>query len=329
MNIAGTASPARELPDWNLLRSFVAVVDTGTLTGAAERLGSTQPSVGRHIRTLEKSLGETLFKRLPGRLIPTDRGQALYEVAARMRDAAREIAQGVDQSAPQAAKGTVRITTGEVLGVRVLPQLLAPLLTQEPSLEIELVVSNATDNLRRREADIAVRFYKPTQEDLIAMPLGTVDIGLYAHRDLLARLPTAPRLSPSLPDLGTACLIGYDQMPMDAESHLRGPKPTQPLHFRFRTDAILAQQAAVLHGLGIGSLWVGVARDNPAMVRVLPDQVAITLDVWLCAHDELRRSRRMRVVWDHLAATLPPWLASLQAPLQAPPQTPIQDPEAG
>jgi DNA-binding transcriptional LysR family regulator len=311
-----STSVSRDLSDWNLLRSFVAVVDTGTLTGAAERLGTTQPSVGRHIRALEKSLGETLFVRLPGRLTPTAQGLALYEVAARMRDAAREITQGLDgtgEANPDAGAaqvgGTVRITTGEVLGVKVLPALLAPLLHRHPQLELELVVSNTTENLRRREADIAVRFYRPTQDDVITSHLGQVEIGLYVRRDRLAghappaTLDDAMRLADLLPP------IGYDQVPVDLAGLLRGPAPSKPLQFRLRTDAILAQHAAVEAGLGVGNHWVGLARQQPELVRVLADQVAVKLDVWLCAHDELRRSRRMRLVWDHLAATLPPWLA--------------------
>ncbi len=309
-----STSVPRDLSDWNLLRSFVAVVDTGTLTGAAERLGSTQPSVGRHVRALEKALGETLFVRLPGRLTPTAQGLALYEVAARMRDAAREITQGLEPDGTAAATpapigGVVRITTGEVLGVKVLPALLAPLLQQHPQLEIELVVSNTTENLRRREADIAVRFYRPTQDDVITSHLGQVEIGLYVRRDRLAghappaTLDDAMRLADQLPP------IGYDQVPVDLAGLLRGPAPSKPLQFRLRTDAILAQHAAVEAGLGVGNHWVGLARQQPELVRVLADQVAVKLDVWLCAHDELRRSRRMRLVWDHVAAMLPPWLA--------------------
>jgi DNA-binding transcriptional LysR family regulator len=327
------APSPRELSDWNLLRSFVAVVDTGTLTGAAERLGSTQPSVGRHVRTLEKSLGETLFVRQPGRLKPTAQGLALYEVAARMRDAAREISQGLEASStaklsPAPVSGVVRLTTGEVLGVKVLPALLAPLLHQHPQLELELVVSNTTENLRRREADIAVRFYRPTQDDVITSHLGQVEIGLYVRRDLLAgqaaptSLDEAMRLAGSLPP------IGYDQVPVDLAGLLQGPPPSTPLTFRLRTDAILAQHAAVEAGLGVGNHWVGLASRQPELVRVLADQVAVKLDVWLCAHDELRRSRRMRLVWDHLAATLPPWLAA-QADADLPGSSSAASPRRG
>jgi DNA-binding transcriptional LysR family regulator len=252
--------------------------------------------------------------RQPGRLKPTAQGLALYEVAARMRDAAREISLGLDgdDATPAAAapvSGVVRLTTGEVLGVKVLPALLAPLLHQHPQLELELVVSNTTENLRRREADIAVRFYRPTQDDVIASHLGQVEIGLFVRRDRLAgqappvTLDDAMRLADLLPP------IGYDQVPVDLAGLLKGPQPGRPLQFRLRTDAILAQHAAVEAGLGVGNHWVGLAGRQPELVRVLADQVAVKLDVWLCAHDELRRSRRMRLVWDHLAATLPPWLA--------------------
>jgi DNA-binding transcriptional LysR family regulator len=206
--------------------------------------------------------------------------------------------------------GTVRLTTGEVLGVKVLPALLTPLLQQHTQLELELVVSNSTENLRRREADIAVRFYRPTQDDVIASHLGQIEIGLYVRRDLLAGRPAPSSLDEALQLSDTLPLIGYDQVPVDLAGLLRGPPPSRPLQFRLRSDAILAQHAAVEAGLGVGNHWVGLASRQPELVRVLADQVAVKLDVWLCAHDELRRSRRMRLVWDHLAASLPPWLAT-------------------
>jgi DNA-binding transcriptional LysR family regulator len=164
--VARPAGP--NLQDWNLLRSFIAVHEAGTLTEAARRLGSTQPSVGRHLRELEAALGETLFVRLPGRLKPTERAQALYDAVAAMKDAALAAGRLFD-NARQELAGTVRLAVSEVYATLVVAPIVSRMLADQPGLEIELSVSNRADNLLRRDADIAVRFFRPEQDDVIAV----------------------------------------------------------------------------------------------------------------------------------------------------------------
>jgi DNA-binding transcriptional LysR family regulator len=291
--------PALQLPDWNLLRSFVAVFETGTLTEAALHLGTTQPSVGRHIRELETQLGETLFVRLPGRLKPTARADVLYEAAARMRQAVQD-AERLFAEAPQRVAGVVRVTSSEAYGYHVLPRMLMPLLVAEPGLELELVLSNATDNLLRREADIAIRFYRPQQDDVVARRVGTTELGLFAHEDYLAR-----HGEPQSVDLRDGDIVaGFDRSPVDLGAVFPGRTPTRPVRFRFRSDAVLALQAAVESGFAMGIYPIDIAAERPGLRRVLADQISQPLEVWLCAHDELRRSRRMRCVWDFLLDAL-------------------------
>ena len=178
-NEAGLLAPTGpRLSDWNLLRSFIAVYEAGTLTEAARRLGSTQPSLGRHVRELEQQLGEALFTRKPGRLAPTEAARALYARAGPMQAAARD-AERLFGEARHSVAGTVRVAVSEVYGSLVVAPLLAPLLAAYPELEIELSVSNRADNVLRRDADIAVRFFRPDQEDLIATLLGRTELGLF------------------------------------------------------------------------------------------------------------------------------------------------------
>jgi len=291
--------PALQLPDWNLLRSFVTVFETGTLTEAALQLGTTQPSVGRHIRELETQLGETLFVRLPGRLKPTARADVLYGAAARMREAVHD-AERLFAEAPQRVAGVVRVTSSEAYGYHVLPRMLMPLLVQEPGLELELVLSNATDNLLRREADIAIRFYRPQQDDVVARRVGMTELGLFAHQDYLAR-----HGEPQSVDLRDSDIVaGFDRSPVDLGAVFPGRTPIRPVRFRFRSDAVLALQAAVESGFAMGVYPIDIAAERPGLRRVLAEQIAQPLEVWLCAHDELRRSRRMRCVWDFLLDAL-------------------------
>jgi DNA-binding transcriptional LysR family regulator len=185
-DIQPASAPGPQFNDWNLLRSFRVIYETGTLTEAARRLNTTQPSMGRHLRELEAILGETLFVRLPGKLKPNARADALFESTLPMHQAARDAARlFTDQQA--SIVGVVRVAVSEAYGYYVVPQLLTPLLSERPELEIELAVSNRSDNLLRRDADIAVRHFRPQQADLIARKVGETELGLFAHKDYIAR----------------------------------------------------------------------------------------------------------------------------------------------
>lgn len=295
--IQGPAGP--QLADWNLLRSFNAVFETGTLTEAAKRLGTTQPSVGRHLRELEGLLGETLFVRAPGRLKATVRADALYAATAPMANAVRD-AQRLFTESPERIVGTVRVAVAEAHAYHVVTQMLVPLLNEEPELEIELSVSNQADNLLRRDADIAVRFFRPEQDDIIARKVGETELGMYAHQSFIDRFgwPTSFELP------AAAFVAGFDREQTPLTGFLHGEMPKAPLRFRFRCDSSLARQAAVESGAGLGVFLVDIAKRNPALRRVLADRLGQPQEIWLCAHDELRRSSRMRFVWDHLATAL-------------------------
>lgn len=301
--LAPRAGPS--LADWNLLRSFIAVHETGTLTEAARRLGTTQPSVGRHIRELEGALGEALFVRLPGRLRPTQRAVDLYATVAPMRHAIVE-AERLFAGAQEHVVGTVRIAASEVYAYHVVPPIVAPLLAAQPGLEIELSVSNQADNLLRRDADIAVRFFRPEQDDLIAVHVGDTELGLFVHERYLERFG-APT-SFELPE--AAFVAGFDRDTTPLGPLMKGPAPERPVRFRLRTDAILARQAAIETGYAVGAFLVDVAAERPGLVRVLADRFGQRQEVWLCAHAELRRSASMRFVWDRLEQALRQRLAA-------------------
>jgi DNA-binding transcriptional LysR family regulator len=295
--IAPRAGPS--LDDWNLLRSFIAVYETGTLTEAARRLGTTQPSVGRHVRELEASLGEALFVRLPGRLRPTEQAHALHGVVAAMRASVVE-AERLFADAREVLVGCVRVAASEVYATHVIAPILARLLVEQPELEIELSVSNHSDNLLRRDADIAVRFFRPEQNDVIATHVGDTELGLFAHEDYLARHGEPD----SFEVPAQAFVAGFDRESVPLGPLMKGTAPGRPIRFRLRTDAILARYAAVETGLGIGAYLVDVAAERPGLRRILAGQFGQAQEVWLCAHPELRRSASMRFVWSHLEVAL-------------------------
>ena len=295
--LAAPAGPS--VDDWNLLRTFIAVYEAGTLTEAARRLGSTQPNLGRHIRTLEALLGEALFVRRPGQLKPTERAHGLHATLLPMKAAVQEAGRLFAEVGAQVA-GTVRVAVSEVYATYVVAPLAAQWLAEQPGLEIELSVSNRAENLLRRDADIAVRFFRPEQDDVIAVHVGNTELGLFVHESFLAR-HGEPR-DYMLPQ--DAFVAGFDRETSSLAPLIKGAPPAQPVRFRLRTDAMLARQAAVETGLGVGVYLVDVAAQRPGLRRILADRFGQVQEVWLCAHAELRRSASMRFVWTRLEQAL-------------------------
>lgn len=290
--------------DWQLIPSFLAVLQQGSLLGAARQLGSSQPTLGRHISELEQQLGVALFERTGRGLLPTAMALQLAEHAERMAEGAFQLnmaATGSDTLLP----GVVRITASQPVAFQLLPPVLSRLRERYPSIRIELVASNTVDNLLQREADIALRMVQPAQASLVARKVAEIGIGAYAHRDYLARCGTPQQL----PDLLAHALLGEDQgTTIQRGLQLLGlDVPSE--RFILRTDDYLVYWATVCSGMGIGFLSDHMARKAPDLLPVLPNLRIPAYPVWLTVHREIRGNRRVRVVYDHLAEDLPLELA--------------------
>lgn len=295
-------------PGWELYRSFLAVLREGSLSGAARALGLAQPTIGRHIVALETALSVSLFTRSPRGLIATDSARELAPHAEAMAAAADAMVRAASGRTDE-VRGTVRITASEIIGAEVLPPILAEFREHHPAIAVELVLSNRTEDLLRREADIAVRMIRPTQGVVVAKYIGRVTLGLHAH----TRYLTIHGVPQALEDLGRHAIIGFDRDP-----HLRRLSEQLGLRlapdvFSLRTDNDLAQLAAIRAGFGIGACQLGIARRDPGLVHLLPDGFGFELDVFVAMHEDLRSSRRMRLMFDHLVASLQVYVASSQA----------------
>ena len=285
--------------DWHLFRAFLAVARQGSLSSAARTLGTTQPTMGRQVAALERSLGVKLFTRSLGGLSPTEAGLRLIpsvEVMAAAAEAAQRSASGeVDEE-----RGTVRITASDVVGGEVLPSILARFHPLHPGVSVELALSNRNEDLLRGDADIAVRMVRPTQGALIAKRIGRIDVGLYAHRRYLKTHKMPGRLQ----DLRQHSLIGYDRDPVYGRMiEKMGAQITRDM-FAFRSDSEFAQLAALRAGFGIGASQLGIAKMDKHLIPVLHAELIYSMDVWLAKHRDLRSSRRIRLVFDYLAADL-------------------------
>jgi len=215
------------------------------------------------------------------------------EAMAMASDALRRAASG--EAATD--RGTVRLTASEIMGCEVLPPLLASFRRAHPGIELELSLSNRNQDLLRRDADLAVRMNRPTQKALVTRRIGKTGIGLYAHRDYLAAFGT-PR---STADLAGHCLIGFDKDDRSFRSVGPSPTPIRREQFGFRCDSDPAQFAALRAGIGIGGCQHLLAAHWPELIPVLPDEIQFALEIWLAMHENLKGTRRVRLLFDHLA----------------------------
>jgi len=290
--------------DWTLLKSFVAVLDAGSLMGAARQLQARQPTLSRHIAELEAQLGTPLFERTGRGVVPTAAALAIADAARQMEAGAAQLGRALQQQRA-ATTGTVRLTTSQVAASYLLPPLLAELARQEPGIQIELLASNQISNLLRREADIAVRMVRPEQGSLVARKLGEVAIVAAAHESYLAR-HGAPR-KPE--DLLQHRLIGYDRDETIERGFANLGLQLPRQQFVLRTDDQLAYGRLLAAGGGIGF----VARYNiaawPGVLPLLPMLRIPALPCWLAVHREIRGNPLIRRVYDFLASELPAHLA--------------------
>jgi DNA-binding transcriptional LysR family regulator len=286
-------------PDWDLYRSFAAVLREGSLSGAARSLGLTQPSVARHVDALEAAIGAKLFLRTQRGLSPTDAALRLKPHAETLVATSAALLRAAADGAEE-ARGTVRISTSEIVGAEHLPPILTGLRRRHPALQVELVLSNSLDDLLGRQADIAVRMVEPVQQALVTRKVGTVEVGLHAHRAYLDARGTPATMD----DLASHDLIGFDTETPAIRALARRYPMLHRGQFALRADSDLAQLAAIRAGFGIGFCQAQVACRSSELARVLEDACAIELGLWIVMHEDLRGSASCRAAFDALATGL-------------------------
>lgn len=286
--------------DWSLVQAFLAVAEKGSLSAAAKALGASQPTLGRQIKTLEAQLQAVLFQRQPRGLALTDAGAELVPHAKSMRASVRQIALSAAGQQVTLA-GTVRITASVFLSTYQLPPIIAAIRAAEPEIAIELVPSDDTRNLLFREADIAIRMYRPTQLDLVTRHLGNLALGVFAAKTYIAR-----RGLPGPDNFMDHEFVGYDTNPAIIDGFAQGGITLTRDFFQTRCDDQIAYWNLVRAGCGIGFCQTDIGDAEPDVQRIdaglpLPD-----LPVWLTAHEAMRQTPRIRRVWDMLAHHLGP-----------------------
>lgn len=287
--------------DWNKARAFLATAEEGSLTAAARVLGLTQPTLGRQIEGLEAELGVALFERVGRGLVLTPSGAELLETVRAMGRAAADLSHFASDSST-ALEGPVSITCSEIYGMFLLPPIVAGLRRAYPRITLEILASNATLDLRLREADIAIRSYRPSEEALVALKIGEDEAQFYATRDYLNRIGRPKRFV----DLAGADFIGIGQGSVgEMIAHLNTMGlPLSPANFPVIAGDHPTHWELTKQGVGIGIVPVRIGDADPAVVRAVPDAPPMTFPIWLATHRELKTSARVRAVFDYLADAL-------------------------
>ena len=285
--------------DWNRARAFLVTAEEGSLSAAARALGMAQPTLGRQVDALEEELGVVLFERVGRGLTLTPSGLELLDHVRAMGDAANRVSlSAAGQS--QSIEGTVCIAASETYAAILLPPIIAKLRRAEPGIDIEIVTSNKASDLRRREADIAIRNFRPTEPDLVAKKIRDVPARLYAAPAYLERIG-----NPKVPyDLRHADFISIDNSGMFLKGLNALGLNLAQRNFPIFTENYLVMWELVKHGLGIGVLDGNIGDAEPLVRRALPDLEPFMFPIWLVAHREVNTSRRIRVVFDLLAEEL-------------------------
>jgi DNA-binding transcriptional LysR family regulator len=295
-------------PAWDLYRSFLEVLRTGSLSAASRALGLTQPTLGRHIAMLEQSLGgKALFTRSRTGLLPTETAKELRPHAESMAAAAGALLRAASAEGAEVS-GVVRITASEVIGAEVLPAILSDFRAIHPHVVVELSMSNQPADLLRRDADIAVRMVPPTQKALLARRVGKTVLGLHASRAYV-EAHGQPR---TLEEIERHPIIGFDRGP-SASRGIHLPPQFARDRFAFRCDSDLGQLAAIRAGLGLGLCQYGVAV-RPPLVAMLTQQVRFELPMWVVMHEALRKVTRTKLMFDHLVSALTAYAATSRGP---------------
>ncbi|AZV78440.1 LysR family transcriptional regulator [Parasedimentitalea marina] len=285
--------------DWTYIRSFLAVAEEGSLTAAARATGQSQPTLGRHIKAAEASLGTELFVRASNGLKLTKTGLTLLEPARDMAKASARLTTLAAGSDTQLS-GTVRITASVVVSHYLLPEIIAEIRLAEPDIEIELVPSDTTESLMYRDADIAIRMYRPTQLDIVTRKIAEQPLAIYASHELLGRLGQPQNFE----DLAAMPFVGFDRSDMIIRSMREIGLMVDRHFFGVRCDDQATYWELVRAGCGAGAMQTVIGDAEPLVQKLAYQPELPCLPIWLAAQENLYRTPKVKCVWNYLTNRL-------------------------
>lgn len=285
--------------NWSDYPIFLAVAETGSLTAAGEMLGISQPTVGRRIKALEMQFGAPILTKDDGKLIPTEFGYLVLDHIKRMGEEADAITRS-SATLEDSLEGTIMLAASEGIGDFWLPSVMKIFREEHPEVAIDINVDFKAANLAQREADIALRWMGPgSQNSLIGRKVSSSGFGLFASKSYLKK-HGKPQTVEDLASHDCVSLhIGKNNFwPLDKKGN---PLPMGKAVFC--SNNLTAHHHAVQAGYGIGMLSFGVINSDISLVRLFPEIERVE-DLWVVAHEDLKKSARVRAAFDFLIDAL-------------------------
>ena len=293
-----TVQECRAMADWSDLRFFLEVARTGTLAGAARKLGVDNTTVGRRVSALERELGAKLFARTPDGLALTAAGETMRTAGLEMEQAVLRGEQRV-QGEDRKLSGLVRVATTEMLGEVVILPAMRSLHERHPQIRVELLTGSGQLDLARREADVALRYVRPDRGDLVARRVGAVAFAAYASKRYLAARGRPARGS----GLSGHDVVAYNTAGRQWRLGLGG-EPVRDARAVLRTNSTHMLVHAIRLGLGIGPLPCFLAGGDRSLERMASTSPPEADELWLVVHADVQRTTRVRAVIEAIEARL-------------------------
>ncbi|KAI95140.1 LysR family transcriptional regulator [Rhodomicrobium udaipurense JA643] len=293
--------------DWDKLRIFHAAAEAGSFTHAGETLAISQSAVSRHIASLERDLNVPLFHRHARGLVLTEQGELLYRTAQEVfsKLATTQILLADSRGKPN---GQLKVTTTMALGTGWLTPRLNEFMKLYPDIQLQLILDDETLNLTMREADVAIWFGPPSQQDFVRRKLFTVHFHVYASVDYVKR-NGRPR---NLEDLDRHRILTYGGVlpsPFKEMNWLEtaGRDGRDLRDPSVRINSLLALREAVLQGVGIAVLPDYLAKDHPRLVNVLEEAEMPIFDTYFVYPADLKDTKRVNAFRDFLVEKSREW----------------------
>lgn len=281
--------------DWNRAKAFLATAETGSYSAAADSLNLTQSTLGRQVQALEEELGVVLFERAGKGIQITPIGLDLVEHVKLMAEGASKLSlAAMGQS--EELEGTVTITASEANSAFLLPPVLRKIRELAPGINIEIVPKNESADLRKREADIAVRNFQPKQPDLIMKKVKDSVGNFYATKDYIKENGPFNNIK----SLDRASFISIGDMSVFIEGLKAFGIYLTKDNFPYVTESHYVHWGLVKEGLGIGIMPHLIGDQESRVHRVLPSFEGISYSTWIVSHRELKTNRRIRFVFNQL-----------------------------
>ena len=280
---------------WEWVQSFITVAEQGSLSKAASELGTSQPTLSRQMAALEQRIEMTLFDRSTQGLKLTDAGSKLIESSEEMKRAAEQFNRTAT-GAITSIEGSIRISANEIIGLYYLPEIISEFHQLYPQVQVEIEISNSEISLNKRDADIALRMFRPTQLDLIAKRLPDIGLSFVASKEYLKK-HSEPK---SMDDINGHRLIGYDRAMQFKQAIKELGWPLTDKDFCNKTDFLPLHIELSRRGVGITATHNYLLERFTDLKVILEDVYIPSLEFWIVCHADVQHNRRIRIMMDFL-----------------------------